>query len=37
MKDMEAWGKKLGEDKEMTEFGYIDPSQAAKPYGTVSA
>ena len=33
MKDMEAWGKKLGEDKEMKEFGYIDLSQAAKPYG----
>jgi hypothetical protein len=36
-KDMEAWGKKLGEDKEMKEFGYIDLSQAAKPYCTVSA
>jgi 2,4-dienoyl-CoA reductase-like NADH-dependent reductase (Old Yellow Enzyme family) len=37
IKDMEAWGKKLGEDKEMKEFGYIDLSQAAKPYGTVAA
>ncbi|KAH8750240.1 hypothetical protein F5882DRAFT_454649 [Hyaloscypha sp. PMI_1271] len=36
-KDMEAWGKKLGDDKEMKKFGYIDLSQAAKPYGTVSA
>jgi 2,4-dienoyl-CoA reductase-like NADH-dependent reductase (Old Yellow Enzyme family) len=36
-KDMVAWGKKLGDDKEMKEFGYIDLSQAAKPYGTVSA
>lgn len=33
MKDMEAWGKKLGGDKEMREFGYVDLSQAAKPYG----
>jgi 2,4-dienoyl-CoA reductase-like NADH-dependent reductase (Old Yellow Enzyme family) len=37
MKDMEAWGKKLAEDKEMKEFGYIDLSQAARPYGTVAA
>jgi hypothetical protein len=36
MKDMEAWAKKLGEDKEMKEFGYIDLSQATKPYGTVT-
>merc|ERR1712230_281972 len=31
-KDMEAWGKKLGSDKEMKEYGYIDLSGAAKPY-----
>lgn len=35
MKDMEAWQKKQGEDKELKEFGYIDLSQAAKPYGVV--
>jgi hypothetical protein len=34
---MEAWGKKMGEDKDMKEYGYIDLSQAAKPYGAVSA
>ncbi|KAG4442951.1 hypothetical protein IFR05_001564 [Cadophora sp. M221] len=34
MKDMEAWGKKLGEDKEMKEYGYIDLSGAAKPYSS---
>lgn len=32
-KDMEAWTKKLGEDKELKEYGYIDLSQAAQPYG----
>ncbi|EPE27258.1 FMN-linked oxidoreductase [Glarea lozoyensis ATCC 20868] len=32
-KDMETWGKKLGGDKEMNEYGYVDLSQAAKPYG----
>lgn len=31
-KDMEAWGKKLGSDKEMKEYGYIDLSGPAKPY-----
>ena len=36
MKDMEAWGKKQGEDKEMKEYGYVDLSQAAKPYGSAS-
>jgi 2,4-dienoyl-CoA reductase-like NADH-dependent reductase (Old Yellow Enzyme family) len=34
MKDMEAWGEKMGNDKELKEYGYIDLSQAAKPYGT---
>lgn len=34
MKDMEAWGKKQGEDKELKEYGYVDLSQAAQPYGT---
>jgi len=33
-KDMEAWGKRLGEDKEMKEYGYIELSQPGKPYGT---
>jgi 2,4-dienoyl-CoA reductase-like NADH-dependent reductase (Old Yellow Enzyme family) len=33
-KDMETWSKKLGEDKDMEEFGYIDLSQAGKPYGS---
>jgi 2,4-dienoyl-CoA reductase-like NADH-dependent reductase (Old Yellow Enzyme family) len=37
MKDMQAWGEKMGSDKEMKEYGYVDLSQAAKPYGTVSA
>jgi len=32
MKDMEAWGNKLGADKEMKEYGYIDLSGAGKPY-----
>jgi len=37
MKDMEAWGQKQGSDKEMKEYGYVDLSQAAKPYGAASA
>jgi 2,4-dienoyl-CoA reductase-like NADH-dependent reductase (Old Yellow Enzyme family) len=37
-KDMEAWGQKLGSDKEMKEYGYIDiTSLAAVPYGTAAA
>jgi len=32
MKDMQAWGEKLGSDKEMKEYGYIDLSGPAKPY-----
>jgi 2,4-dienoyl-CoA reductase-like NADH-dependent reductase (Old Yellow Enzyme family) len=32
MKDMQAWGAKLGSDKEMKEFGYIDLSGPARPY-----
>lgn len=32
-KDMEAWGKKLGEDKDQKEYGYIDISQKGSPYG----
>ncbi|TVY73289.1 NADH-dependent flavin oxidoreductase nadA [Lachnellula suecica] len=31
-KDMEEWGKKLGSDKEMKEYGYIDLSGPARPY-----
>ncbi|KAG9236415.1 putative NADH oxidase [Amylocarpus encephaloides] len=34
MKDMENWGKKMAEDKDMNEYGYVDLSQVAKPYGT---
>jgi 2,4-dienoyl-CoA reductase-like NADH-dependent reductase (Old Yellow Enzyme family) len=34
MKDMQGWGEKMGNDKELKEYGYIDLSQAAKPYGT---
>jgi 2,4-dienoyl-CoA reductase-like NADH-dependent reductase (Old Yellow Enzyme family) len=34
MKDMEAWGEKMWNDKELKEYGYINLSQAAKPYGT---
>jgi len=37
MADMEKWGQKLGSDKEMKEYGYIDLSQKAQPYGTASA
>lgn len=37
MKDMKAWGEKLGGDKEMKEYGYVDLSQVAKPYGVASA
>ncbi|KAF4625926.1 hypothetical protein G7Y89_g12236 [Cudoniella acicularis] len=37
MKDMEAWGKKLAGDKEMREYGYVDLSQVAKPYGIVAS
>lgn len=37
MKDMKTWGEKLGGDKEMKEYGYIDLSQTAKPYGSVAA
>ncbi|CZT01443.1 probable 12-oxophytodienoate reductase 1 [Rhynchosporium agropyri] len=32
MKDMETWGKKMGSDKELKEYGYIDLSGAGKPY-----
>ncbi|TVY29714.1 NADH-dependent flavin oxidoreductase nadA [Lachnellula hyalina] len=32
MQDMGAWGQKLGADKEMKEYGYIDLSAAGKPY-----
>ncbi|KAK2625933.1 hypothetical protein QTJ16_005245 [Diplocarpon rosae] len=32
MKDMQAWGEKLGSDKELKEYGYIDLSGTAKPY-----
>jgi hypothetical protein len=37
MKDMESWSQKMGSDKEMKEFGYIDLSQAAKPYSTAAS
>jgi hypothetical protein len=36
MKDMEAWGKRLGEGKGLQEYGYIDLTQAAKPHGTAA-
>ncbi|TVY33790.1 NADH-dependent flavin oxidoreductase [Lachnellula subtilissima] len=32
MKDMGAWSQKLGADKDMKEYGYIDLSGASKPY-----
>lgn len=35
--DMKAWGEKLGGDKEMREYGFIDLTQAARPYGSASA
>lgn len=34
MQDMQAWGQKLGDDKELKEYGYVDLSGAAKPYVT---
>lgn len=35
MKDMGTWGKKLGEDSKMLEYGYVDIESAAPvPYGT---
>ncbi|KAH9208775.1 hypothetical protein DL95DRAFT_428499 [Leptodontidium sp. 2 PMI_412] len=34
LKDMEAWGKKLGSVKEYGYIMYIDLSRAAKPYGS---
>jgi 2,4-dienoyl-CoA reductase-like NADH-dependent reductase (Old Yellow Enzyme family) len=37
MNDMQTWGQKLGGDKEMNEYGYVDLSQAAKPYGTTAS
>jgi 2,4-dienoyl-CoA reductase-like NADH-dependent reductase (Old Yellow Enzyme family) len=37
MNDMQAWGRKLGGDEKMKEYGYIDLSQASRPYGTASA
>ena len=37
MKDMEVWGQKMGSDKEMKEFGYVDLSHVSRPYGTASA
>jgi len=37
MKGMESWSQKMGSDKEMKEFGYIDLSQAAKPYSTAAS
>jgi len=37
-KDMGAWGQKLGGDKEMKEYGYVDiTSSEAVPYGTAAA
>jgi 2,4-dienoyl-CoA reductase-like NADH-dependent reductase (Old Yellow Enzyme family) len=35
-KDVKSWGEKLGGDKEMKEYGYVDLSQASKPYGVVA-
>jgi 2,4-dienoyl-CoA reductase-like NADH-dependent reductase (Old Yellow Enzyme family) len=37
MEDMNAWGKKLGGDKEGKEYGYIDLSQKGAPYAAASA
>jgi 2,4-dienoyl-CoA reductase-like NADH-dependent reductase (Old Yellow Enzyme family) len=31
--DVEKWQKKLSEDKELREYGYVDLSQETKPYG----
>jgi hypothetical protein len=35
-KDVETWGKKMVGDREQKEFGYVDLSQKAQPYGAVS-
>lgn len=32
MEDVESWGKKMAEDKEMKLYGYIDLSQKGRPY-----
>lgn len=37
MQDMKNWGEKLGSDKELKEYGYVDLSQQAQPYGMASA
>lgn len=37
MKDMKTWGEKLGGDKELKEYGYIDLSQVGAPYGAPAA
>lgn len=36
MKDMAAWGKKMGGDSRMAEYGYVDLTSEAKPYGLPS-
>lgn len=36
-KDLEAWRKKMAGDKEQKEYGYIDLSQKAQPFGVASA
>jgi len=35
-KDMQAWGKKMGEDAELKEYGFVDLSQVAQPYGVAA-
>lgn len=32
-KDVQTWGQKMAEDKEMKDYGYIDITQKAQPYG----
>lgn len=36
-KDLETWGKRMAGDKKQKEYGYIDLSQKAQPYGIASA
>jgi len=37
LQDMEKWGQKLANDKELKEYGYVDLSQKAQPYGSAQA
>lgn len=34
--DMQSWGARLAQDKDLKEYGFIDLSQKAQPYGVVA-